>query len=294
MGVGALKGTSAHHRAYFSNALEPLYDLGCRSLGFRRHVVEYEGYAVSMLQGQGRGGPDLVLLHGLGDRSSTWALMLRRLSRGPWGKILVPDLPGFGYSFVPEADVKRLNLDDGARFLRLLIKNTCADGAFVVGNSLGGWIACLSLRQAPDEVLGALLLAPAGFMSPEELGQAGDLFAHPDAKIFAQACLPDAPFIVRRVARRMMAPVLESDVVQSFVRSDSRKHLFESGDFAGLEHRLRILWGLQDGILPQSCLQRMQDELGDRVVTEDSLGHAPQRTRPDLVLRELERLRQQV
>jgi len=273
--------------------LESIYDLGCRSAGFRRQVVEYEGYQVSMLEGQGRGGPDLVLLHGLGDRGSTWALMLRRLAKGPWGRILIPDMPGFGYSLVPEADVQRLNLDDGARFLSILIEQNCSKGAFVVGNSLGGWIACLSLQRNPEGVLGALLLSPAGFMSPEELKQAGDLFAHPDAQKFAQACLPDAPFIVRRAARRLMAPVLESDVVQSFVRLDSRDHLLVPGALAGLEHRLRVLWGRRDGILPQSCLRRMQDELGDRVVIEDGLGHAPQRTRPGLVLRELGQLRQQ-
>ena len=291
MGIGPLKGVSAHRRAHFSNALEPLYDLGGRWSGFRRQIVEYEGYGVSLLEWRGRGGPDLILLHGLGDRGSTWALMLRKLAQGPWGHILVPDLPGFGYSLVPEADVQRLNLDDGTRFLKTLIEHRCSQGAYVVGNSLGGWIASLSLRRHPKQVLGALLLAPAGFMSPDELAEAGDLFAHPDAKKFAQACLPDAPRVVRRVARHLMAPVLKSHVVQSFVRLDSRAHLFEAGAFTGLEHRLRVLWGGQDGILPQSCVERMQAELADQVVIEPSLGHAPQRTRPGLVLRELTHLR---
>ena len=104
MGIGPLKGVSAHRRAHFSNALEPLYDLGGRWSGFRRQIVEYEGYGVSLLEGRGRGGPDLILLHGLGDRGSTWALMLRKLAQGPWGHILVPDLPGFGYAKASKQD----------------------------------------------------------------------------------------------------------------------------------------------------------------------------------------------
>lgn len=246
-----------------------------------------------MLSGRGRGGPDLVLLHGLGDRGSTWALMLRRLARGPWGRILVPDMPGFGYSLVPEAELDRLSMDDGVRFLSTLIETCCEGGAFVVGNSLGAWIACLSLRSHPESVHGALLLAPAGFMNPEELQEAGALFAQPDAKRFAQACLPDAPLVIRGAARRLMAPVLESEVVQSFVRLDSRNHLVQPGALQGLEHRLRILWGSRDGILPQSCLARMREAIGTRVVVEKTLGHAPQRTRPGLVLRELMQLRDQ-
>jgi len=292
VGLGALNSTSAHAHAAFSNFLEPFYDFGVRQAGFRRQILEAEGYEVSMLLGHGRGGPDLVLLHGLGDRGSTWALLLRRLSRGPWGRIIVPDMPGFGYSLLPREELADLNVNDGVQFLTTLIDVMCEDGAFVVGNSLGGWIAWRSLHLQPKQVLGALLLAPAGFMSPEELAEVGQLFTAPDAKQFARACLPDASMVIRQAAVRVMAPVLESEVVQSFARADSRGYLLEPGELEGLEHRLRVLWGSQDGIIPQSCLSRLKEALGERVVVEP-LGHAPQRTRPGVVLRELMCLREQ-
>lgn len=246
-----------------------------------------------MLVGRGKGGPDLVLLHGLGDRGSTWALLLKRLSRGAWGRIIVPDMPGFGYSLLPREELARLNVNDGVRFLTTLIDALCEGGAFVVGNSLGGWIAWRSLQLQSARVLGALLLAPAGFMSPEELAQVGQLFSAPDAKQFARACLPDAPIVIRQAAVRVMAPVLKSEVVQSFARTDSQGDLLEVGGLEGFEQQLRVLWGSQDGIIPQSCLSRLKEALGDRVVVEP-FGHAPQRTRPGVVLRELMKLREQV
>ena len=63
--------------------------------------AELQGAKVHYYEGQGPGSfPTLVLLHGYGDSSHTWYQMLPPLVRD-LGRVLVPDLPGLGFSHLP-------------------------------------------------------------------------------------------------------------------------------------------------------------------------------------------------
>lgn len=85
-------------------------------------------------------GPDLLLLHGAGASAHSWRA-LAPLMAGY--RVIVPDLPGHGYTHTSERS--RLNLDAMADDLTLLCQGQGWKPAAIVGHSAGG---VLALRMA--------------------------------------------------------------------------------------------------------------------------------------------------
>jgi len=108
----------------------------------------------------GRGFP-LVLLHGLGASSFSW-----RENIGPWSRhyrVLAPDLPGHGRT--PPQAVPDFHLETLTRELLGLIDYYDLPRAALVGNSLGGSLALLLAREAPERFPALVLLAPAATLA---------------------------------------------------------------------------------------------------------------------------------
>jgi pimeloyl-ACP methyl ester carboxylesterase len=138
-------------------------------------------------------GAAVVAIHGLGGAHLNWLPVADGLSR--YGRVLAPDLPGFGYS--PPQDSHRLTIH-----ARALIEVVEAIGgpAWLIGNSLGGLVAMLAAAARPDLVERLTLVAPA---APPSLND---------------------PTIDGMVARRLVLqgiPVLGPEMVRRYWRSVS-------------------------------------------------------------------------
>jgi pimeloyl-ACP methyl ester carboxylesterase len=100
------------------------------------------------------GPPDttFVMVHGLGGSNVNWVRVAPGLSG--LGRVLAPDLPGFGSSSRAGRDTGLMSLRESlARFIR-----ERATGRVVVcGNSMGGAIAILHAAVEPDSVAGLVL-----------------------------------------------------------------------------------------------------------------------------------------
>lgn len=97
-------------------------------------------------------GPDVVLLHGIGGSSDSFAPQFASL-RGEL-RMLAWDAPGYARSADPE---QPLSMSDYADLVADLIRDRCRDGAHVVGMSWGGVIATrLALRH--PEIVRSLVL----------------------------------------------------------------------------------------------------------------------------------------
>ena len=94
-------------------------------------------------------------------------------------------------------------------------------------------------------------------------------------------------------ARRIIGKMLKSPMLEVVVRQDSSHLLHQVGELAPYAHRLRCLWGTMDTLMPESGRQALLEELGDHLVVEE-VGHAPQQTRPGLVVREMSHLLSQL
>src|ERR1700691_2963635 len=92
-------------------------------------------------------GEDLLLIHGLGSSGADWEFQVRALERH--FRVIVPDLPGSGYSPPFEGD---FNISDCADVLWALLDHLQVPLANIAGFSLGGAVALEMALQRPQSV----------------------------------------------------------------------------------------------------------------------------------------------
>jgi len=101
--------------------------------------------------------PPLVFVHGL---SGCWANWLEQLPvLAGEHRVVAFDLPGFGYSPMPSAQI---TMSGYARLLDRLLDELQIDVATVVGNSMGGFIAAELAITVPQRVERLVLISAAG------------------------------------------------------------------------------------------------------------------------------------
>jgi pimeloyl-ACP methyl ester carboxylesterase len=102
-------------------------------------------------------GPAVLLIHGIGDSSETWADVIPLLAAGY--TVIAPDLLGHGDSDKPRADYSLGGFANGMRDLLLLLG---IGSATVVGHSLGGGVALQFAYQYPQMCQRLVLVASGG------------------------------------------------------------------------------------------------------------------------------------
>ena len=102
-------------------------------------------------------GPPLVFVHGLGGSWQNWLEQLPELAREH--RVVAMDLPGFGYSPMPE---EQISIAGYARLLDGLLGELGIDAAAVVGNSMGGFIGAELAISFPPRVERLVLISAAG------------------------------------------------------------------------------------------------------------------------------------
>jgi pimeloyl-ACP methyl ester carboxylesterase len=100
------------------------------------------------------GPPDttFVLLHGLGGSHLSWIQVAPGLSG--LGRVLTPDLPGFGRS---PRNGRSTRLMDQRRWLSLFLDEATQGPVVLAGNSMGGGVALLEAAMEPERIQGVIL-----------------------------------------------------------------------------------------------------------------------------------------
>lgn len=106
-------------------------------------------------------GPAVVLIHGIGDSSTTWETVVPALARHHL--VIAPDLLGHGRSDKPRADYSVAAYANGVRDLLGVLG---IRRATLVGHSLGGGVAMQFAYQFPDRTE-RLVLVGSGGAGPE-------------------------------------------------------------------------------------------------------------------------------
>ena len=101
----------------------------------------------------GEGPVRIVLVHGLGGSHLNWMRVAPALAR--YGRVLAPDLAGFGLS--PVAG-RRASVPAQRALLHRLIRQTCDQPVLLAGNSMGGMIALAEAALHPECVAGLVLV----------------------------------------------------------------------------------------------------------------------------------------
>jgi 3-oxoadipate enol-lactonase len=92
-------------------------------------------------------GENLLLIHGLGCSGADWECQVRALERR--FRVIVPDLPGSGFSSPIEGD---FSISDFAQTLWALMDHLKIPQTNIVGFSFGGAVAVEMTLQRPDSV----------------------------------------------------------------------------------------------------------------------------------------------
>ncbi len=255
-------------------------------------------------------GPAILLIHGIGDNSSTWDEVIGELARDY--TVIAPDLLGHGLSDKPKADYSIAAFANGMRDLLVVLGITKVT---VVGHSLGGGVAMQFCYQFPRFVERLLLAAPGGVTT--EVTPALRAVAVPGVPYLLRGLgLPGALPLLRAIGRslaradalpgmperlaprnvitdhqdllRIVDDLADDEAHRAFIRTlravvDWRGQAVTFLDRGYLTARLplMIVWGSRDNVIPVRHAELAGAALPHaRVEIFDGAGHFPFRDDP--------------
>jgi pimeloyl-ACP methyl ester carboxylesterase len=198
----------------------------------------------------GSGAPSLLFIHGFGESLVTWQGVFDRLARHH--AALAVDVPGFGLADKPDVPY-----DFPSQLRRLgAVLDAMQAPVVVVGHSMGGQLAAGLALGRPDQVIAAVLIAPAG----DSVGLAGLV----DSVGVAEAAAVGWWEAARAWALPVHAPGWLDDgplagydpLVDPAYRSAAGRVVTEfdftalRDRFAGIRQPVLLLWGTLDPVMP--------------------------------------------
>jgi pimeloyl-ACP methyl ester carboxylesterase len=237
--------------------------------GFESEKVEFRDGAVNVLRGGG--GPPLLLLHGF-KGAGQWLPFHTQLAQH--FEVYAPDHPGFGEtddlpSVEAMEDLVYHNLD--------LMDRLGLEHAYLVGASLGGWLAAELATHSPHRFHKLVILSPLGHRIP----------GHPIADFFGMDSDEQtaALFYDSDVAEAVFPEESDIDAILRSYRDLSGFARFAWAPFMGnpkLERRLHritvptlVQWAEEDRIVPRSHAEKYAQLIpAARLETIPQCGHA--------------------
>ncbi len=188
----------------------------------------------------------IVLVHGLGDASTTWFPLVPRLREQV--RVLAPDLPPFGRSEL--AVGYAIDAKQHARLLAPLIEEHVVGPTTLVGQSLGGWVAQWLLYENPDLFDSGVLLAPGGTRLEGSYDALNLLTPHTSEEVnmYLEALWYEQPVIFAAIQGYVMDR-LHAPEIRGFLASSQREHTLSEDALATIDTPAHIVWGAADRLL---------------------------------------------
>jgi pimeloyl-ACP methyl ester carboxylesterase len=248
--------------------------------------------------------PPVVLVHGLGATNASMLPLIAALAHD--FHVLAPDLPGHGGS-------QAKGDQHGAQFLGTwllaFLRETCAEPAVLVGNSLGGRTALEAALLSPYDVRGLVLLCPA--VAFRKLRQFVPLVRLVRTEIAALPVRIPRSMVTRGLRSLFADPTRLPDAwheaaIDEFIRVISLRanrlaifsalrHVYLDEPFGetgfwerlpGLRPPALFLWGDRDVLVPAGFSRFVAEALPQsECVVLDDCGHVPQFEHPELTAR---------
>jgi len=228
-------------------------------------------------------GPVVILLHGTGSSSETWAANIGPLSKE--FHVYALDQIGFGHSDKPLMDYKIATYVD---FLREFMRVLTVPRATIVGHSTGGWIAASFAIDHP-EMIEKLVLVDATGLPPTYPPSA----AEPKPVDFSYASLAATRahlerlfYNKQRVTDDLVRRVFEGHLrtgdgytIQRLLSNRAAEYLGEN--LKSIHAPTLVIWGREDSIVPLSNAERFHATIaGSQIVIIDESGHVTQIEKP--------------
>jgi pimeloyl-ACP methyl ester carboxylesterase len=255
-------------------------------------------------------GPAILLIHGIGDNSTTWATVQAKLAQR--FTVIAVDLLGHGQSDKPRADYSVAAYANGIRDLLSVLD---IERVTVIGHSLGGGVAMQFAYQFP-QLVDRLVLVGAGGVTKDvnivlrlaSLPMGGEALALlrlplmlPALQIAGRAF--GLVFSSTRLGRdlpdvlRVLADLPEPTASSAFTRTlravvDWRGQMVTMLDRCYLTESIpvQIIWGRQDVVVPVSHARMAHAAIpGSRLEIFERSGHFPFHDDPDRFIEVVER-----
>ncbi|MDY6996529.1 MAG: alpha/beta hydrolase [Actinomycetota bacterium] len=255
-------------------------------------------------------GPAILLIHGIGDNSTTWSAVQTKLAQR--FTVIAPDLLGHGRSDKPRADYSVPAYANGMRDLLSVLD---IDRVTVVGHSLGGGVAMQFAYQFPQLVERLILVGAGGVtkdvnialrvasmpMGSEALALLRLPLVMPGLK--AVGHLGGKLFGSTRVGRdihevlRILDDLPEPTASSAFARTlravvDWRGQVVTMLDRCYLTQSVpvQLIWGSHDSVIPVSHAELAHAAMpGSRLEIFENSGHFPFHDDPDRFVEVVER-----
>jgi pimeloyl-ACP methyl ester carboxylesterase len=255
-------------------------------------------------------GPAILLIHGIGDNSTTWSSVQSTLAQR--FTVIAPDLLGHGKSDKPRADYSVAAYANGMRDLLSVLD---IERVTVVGHSLGGGVAMQFAYQFP-QLVDRLILVGAGGVTKDvnfalriaslPMGsEALALLRLPLVLPTVQAAGRVAGVAVGRTGLgrdlpemlRILRDLPEPTASSAFARTlravvDWRGQVVTMLDRCYLTESVpvQLIWGSQDSVIPVSHAHLAHSAMpGSQLELFDGSGHFPFHDDPDRFVEVVER-----
>jgi pimeloyl-ACP methyl ester carboxylesterase len=221
-------------------------------------------------------GPTLVLLHGAGDQSGTWASTIEPLV--PRYRVVIPDLAGHGASAPRDGTI---SVEQILRGVEAILSTGPQDPVILVGNSLGAWVALLYAHDHPDRVARVVLVnggalrgdRPDLSMTPKTREEAAALMK----QLRDEKAAPIKDYVLDDIVRAAQTGPL-SRLVQTVGEMD--RYLLD-GKLGEIAAPVNLLWGESDQLLSLDYARRMMSQFrASRLTTLPGCGHVPHQECP--------------
>jgi pyruvate dehydrogenase E2 component (dihydrolipoamide acetyltransferase) len=214
----------------------------------------------------------VVLVHGFGGDGSVWASLAPLLARRGF-RVIAPDLPGHGATTVA-AD----RFDDLVAALAELARALGLSGAVFVGHSLGGAVVARATAQRVVAAARLVLIAPIGldtaidadFVEGLPRVASGGGLAH-----LLRRTARRPPPLSKAELDRMAASLADGRLtaLADEVVADGRQQIDIVADLGGLDLPIRVIFGLDDRIVPWTSVANLPAEVAIHLVA--GAGHMP-------------------
>jgi pimeloyl-ACP methyl ester carboxylesterase len=255
-------------------------------------------------------GPALLLIHGVGDDSTTWEAVHAQLAQR--FTVIAPDLLGHGESDKPRADYSLAAFANGMRDLLTVLG---IDRVTVVGHSLGGGVAMQFAYQYPHLVERIVLVSTGGVTKDVSLGlrlAAMPMGSEALAMLRVPGALPALQLAGRAAGKvlgctkfgrdlpdgmRLLARLREPAALSAFSRTlravvDGHGQLVTMLDRSYLMQSMpvQLIWGEDDLVIPVSHARIAHAAIpGSRLEIFENSGHMPHHDHPDRFVETVER-----
>jgi pimeloyl-ACP methyl ester carboxylesterase len=257
------------------------------------HTVEIAGTSVNYVDIGSGDDPPVVFVHGLGGAWQNWLENIPRVAQAR--RVLALDLPGFGASEMPRAEI---SISGYGRSVNKFCELLELDQVALVGNSMGGFVSAETAIQFPSRVERLVLVSAAGVTSTNLMRRPALTWGRVAAMLGSYGAANSRAVVTRPVVRHvalgfvMRHPTrLRADLCWEQVHAAGTPG-FRDALEALLHYDFRdrlddiscptlIVWGKEDMLVPVKDADEFERLIeNSRKIVMDDTGHVPMLERP--------------